>query len=238
MHARVAGQLGMEGRDQEASLPQEHGDAVVAREHLDVAAGIGDARCADEHSPHRLCVVAEVEIGLEAGELAAIAVALHVDVHEPEMRTVEQDHPRAGAEDRRGEAPDRLLEPVEPHQAGDRRRLPARDHEPVEARRAAPAGAPRRRPRRARAASPRARGNCPARQGHRSSCSDCRSRSRGNRRRAASAAAAACRAARTRRRGRRRSATPARPRALRRCPARARSGGWPRPCPARRRSAS
>src|SRR6478735_5673161 len=52
MHARVAGQLGMEGRDQEASLPQEHRDAVVAREHLDVAAGFGDARCADEHSPH------------------------------------------------------------------------------------------------------------------------------------------------------------------------------------------
>ena len=48
------------------------------------------------------------------------------------MLAVEQDHPGAGPEDGALEAADRLLEPVEPHQARDRRRLAARDDEPVE----------------------------------------------------------------------------------------------------------
>ena len=133
MHARVVGQLRVERRDQEAPLPQQHGHAVVAGEHLDVGAGVRHPRRADEHAAQRLAVVAQVEVGLEARELAAVAVALHIDVDQPEVGAVEQDHPRARAEDGRGELPDRLLEPVEPHQARDRRRLAAGDHEPVEA---------------------------------------------------------------------------------------------------------
>ena len=133
MHACVVGQLRVERGDEEASLPQQHRHAVVAREHLDVRARVRHARRADEDAPHRPAVVAEVEVGLEARELAAVAVPLHVDVDEPEMRTVEQDHPGARAEDGRGEPPDRLLEPVEPHQPRDRGRLAARDHEPVKA---------------------------------------------------------------------------------------------------------
>ena len=48
------------------------------------------------------------------------------------MVPVEDDHPGAGAEDRAWELPHRLVEPVEPHQPHERRRLAARDHEPVE----------------------------------------------------------------------------------------------------------
>ena len=49
------------------------------------------------------------------------------------MVAVEQDHPGAGAEDRPLEAPDRLLDPVEPHQPRDRGRLAAGDDQAVEA---------------------------------------------------------------------------------------------------------
>ena len=84
------------------------------------------------------------------------------------MVAVEHDHPGAGAEDGAPEVADRLVEAVEVHQPRERRRLAARDHEAVEARRAARACAPRRRRRRGAAASRRARGSCPARQEHRS----------------------------------------------------------------------
>ena len=74
----------------------------------------------------------QIQVGLEARELAAVAVPLDLDVDEPEMCSVEQDHPRAGAEHGSGEPPDRFLQAVEPHQAHDRRRLAAGDHETVE----------------------------------------------------------------------------------------------------------
>ena len=48
------------------------------------------------------------------------------------MVAVEQDHPRAGPEERALERADRFLEPVEADEARDRRRLAAGDHEPVE----------------------------------------------------------------------------------------------------------
>src|SRR5436190_2059301 len=53
-------------------------------------------------------------------------------VVEPEMVAVEHDHAGAGAEDRRVEAPQRLVEAVEPHQAHDRGGLAARHDQPVE----------------------------------------------------------------------------------------------------------
>ena len=49
------------------------------------------------------------------------------------MVAVEHDHPGAGAEHGPANVADRLVEPVEAHQARERRRLAARDHEPVEA---------------------------------------------------------------------------------------------------------
>ena len=48
------------------------------------------------------------------------------------MRSIEQDHPRTGAEDRSVEGSDRIPEAVEIRQLRHRRRLSARDHEPVE----------------------------------------------------------------------------------------------------------
>src|SRR5918994_3451704 len=73
MDAGVAGQLRMERRDQEASLAEQHGPAVVAGEHLDVGTCLGDPRRTDEDAPKRLGVAREREISLEARDLAAVA---------------------------------------------------------------------------------------------------------------------------------------------------------------------
>ena len=55
-----------------------------------------------------------------------------LEVGQTEVLAVEQDHPRARAEDRAVERADRLVEPVRAPQARDRRRLAARDDKPVE----------------------------------------------------------------------------------------------------------
>ena len=75
----------------------------------------------------------EREIGLEARRLPAVGVPLHLDVHEPEVVAVEDDHARAGAEDRPLELRDRRVEPVEAHEPHERRRLAAGHDEPIEA---------------------------------------------------------------------------------------------------------
>src|SRR5436190_4961377 len=49
VHARVVGQLRMEGGDEEAALPREHGIAVVRGKHLDLRPRLEHARRADEH---------------------------------------------------------------------------------------------------------------------------------------------------------------------------------------------
>jgi hypothetical protein len=77
--------------------------------------------------------VTEVEVGLEALHLAPERVPLCSEVAQAEVIAVEHDHPGAGAEDRLLEAPQRVVEAVEPHQPRDRRRLSARDDQAVEA---------------------------------------------------------------------------------------------------------
>ena len=77
-------------------------------------------------------VAVELEIGLEARDLAPVGVPVDLEVGETEVGAVDEDHPRAGAEDGSVEAPDRLVEAVEGGEPQDRRRLAARDHEPVE----------------------------------------------------------------------------------------------------------
>ena len=121
MDARVVGELGMEGSDQEAALPEEHRLAVEVGEHLDALSRGRYAGRADEDSSEWLVLSGQVEVGLEAGDLAAVRVSRNLDVDEPEVVAVEHDQPRAGAEDRLLEAPNRLLEAVEPHQARERR---------------------------------------------------------------------------------------------------------------------
>ena len=136
--ACVIGQLRMERGDKDAAVPEQDRLAPSSwqsalGEDLNAGAVVGHARRADEDAAQRLVVAVEVEIGLEARELAAVGVSIDLEVGKAEVSSVEQDHPGAGAEDRLLEAPHRLLEPVEPHQPRDRRRLAARNDEPVEA---------------------------------------------------------------------------------------------------------
>src|SRR5712691_5596909 len=132
VHPGVVGQLRVERRDDDAPLPQENRLAVVLGEHLDLGPDVRDARCADEDAAQRLVRSLEFEIGLEARDLATVGVPLDLEVEQAEVAPVEEDHPRARAEDRGLEAANRLLEAVEPDQAADRRRLAARDDEAVE----------------------------------------------------------------------------------------------------------
>ena len=76
---------------------------------------------------------ASVEVGLERRDLPPEGVPPHAHVDEAEVVAVEHDHPGARAEDRPARTAHRLVEPVEAHQARERRRLAARDHEAVEA---------------------------------------------------------------------------------------------------------
>src|SRR4051794_28012825 len=123
--ARVVGQLRMERGDEDAPLPREDRMTVDLGQHLDVGASVLDPRRTDEDGAHGLVAVTDVEVGLERVHLAAEGVAAGRDVGEPEVLTVEHDHSRARAEDRRLELAERLVEAVELHQARDRRRLAA-----------------------------------------------------------------------------------------------------------------
>src|SRR5436309_3463068 len=110
VHARILRQLGMEGGDEDPSLPQQHGLATVLGQHLHVGPRLGDARRADEDAAERHGVALELEVCLEARDLPPVGVAPHGEIDETKMVPAEQDHPRAGAEDGPAEAPDRLLE--------------------------------------------------------------------------------------------------------------------------------
>src|SRR6187402_747770 len=72
VHARVVGQLGVERREQEASVADEHGLAVVLREHLDACADLAHARRPDEDAAQLVIVPHEVEVGLEARDLSPV----------------------------------------------------------------------------------------------------------------------------------------------------------------------
>src|SRR3954470_6879487 len=115
VHACIFRQLGMERRSEEAALAQKDGLAVVLRQHLDVGAVVAHARGANEDSAQRLLLVAQAQVGLEAGDLAAIGVAVDIDVHQSQVPAIEDDHSRASAEYRAGKRAQRLVEPVEAH---------------------------------------------------------------------------------------------------------------------------
>ena len=132
MDPGIIRQLGVERGDEDTPVAQQHGLAVELGQHLHVGSDVADARRADEHSPERALVSVELEIRLEARDLPSVRVPIDLQVGQPEVRAVEQDHPRARPEDRRRERADRLVEPVERGEPEDRRRLPARDHETVE----------------------------------------------------------------------------------------------------------
>src|SRR5690349_13715241 len=133
VHARVIGQLRMEGGDQHPALAQEHRVAVQLGQHLHLGAGCGHTRRADEYAAQRPVLAGELEIGLEARHLPSVAVPRHLEVKHAEVIAVEEDHPRARAEQRLRELPQRVLQPVQANEPHDRGRLAARDDEPVEA---------------------------------------------------------------------------------------------------------
>src|SRR4029077_13713121 len=70
---------------------------------------------------------------LEARDLPTERVALDQEVDQSQPLAIEDDHPRAGAEDRGRECANRLVEDVEAHQTHHRGRLAARDDQAVEA---------------------------------------------------------------------------------------------------------
>ena len=160
----------MERSDQEAPLPEQDRLAVELGQHLDLLAGTLHPRRPDEDPAERLLLPGQLEVGLEARDLAAVRVALDLEIDEAEMVAVEHDQPGAGAEDRLLEAADRVLEPVEPHQAHERRRLSAGDDEAVEPGELLGLAHFDRRPRRGAATSPHAHESSPGGPGRRSSC--------------------------------------------------------------------
>ena len=90
---------------QQVALPRGHDVPVVRGEHLDALADRLDPRRADEDAAERLVEAVEVEVGLEAVDLAAVGVAAHRDVHQAERLAgpaapstiVLRDQDRAGA---------------------------------------------------------------------------------------------------------------------------------------------
>src|SRR5439155_24674619 len=103
------------------------------REHLDGRPDLADTGRTDEDAPQGLTVAVERQIGLEARDLAAIAVSVDLAVESAEVAAVEDDHSGAAPKYRPRELAHGLVEPVETHQPHERRRLASGDHEPVEA---------------------------------------------------------------------------------------------------------
>src|SRR6266540_2641011 len=106
----------MERRDDEPSLANEHRPAVVIGQHLDLGPGLADPRRPDEDAPQWPSLSRELEISLEARDLATVRVSVNLEVDEPEVVAVEDDHPGARTQDRLLERPDRLVEAVQTHQ--------------------------------------------------------------------------------------------------------------------------
>src|SRR5438445_10285218 len=132
VHARIFRQLGVERRDEEATLPQEDRLTLVLCQDLDVRPCLAHARRTDEDAAKRLVIPSEPEIRLEARHLAAVGVPVDFEVDHAEMLAVEDDHARARTEHGPGERAQRLVEPVQAHQPHERGRLAARNDEPVE----------------------------------------------------------------------------------------------------------
>ena len=106
VYTPVVGELGMEGRGQQVAGADEHGVIVATGKDLDARAKTADARRADEN--HLYGAAGERSFGVEDDGvvLAAIGVALDVDVEDPEAALGrvgdvlrEEDAAGAGAED-------------------------------------------------------------------------------------------------------------------------------------------
>ena len=145
----------MEGGGHDAALADEHGIISCLASTSTAGPTDLDPRRPDEHAVERLVEAVDVEVGLEAVELAAVAVAPDGDVEGAEAALVgpavehlggQQDHPGARAEHRHAVGRpglDLVEQPARRQQVGHRRALAAGHDERVDARRGRRAGAPR-----------------------------------------------------------------------------------------------
>src|SRR4029453_6243838 len=113
--------LGMERREQEASVADEYRLAVERADHVDALPELANTRRPDEHTAERNLVGCELDIGFEALHLTAERVPIDDEVREVEMLAIEHDHPRARTEDGARVGADRLVEAVQLGEAHDRR---------------------------------------------------------------------------------------------------------------------
>src|SRR5207253_8166497 len=81
--ARVIRQLRMEGRDDHAALAEQDRLAVELGQDLHLRARADHPRSTDEHPVQRPVVAGELELGLEARDLAPVGVAIDLEVEQP-----------------------------------------------------------------------------------------------------------------------------------------------------------
>ena len=139
VHARLAGQLGMEGRCDRAALLDGDRLAVEVREDLRAGADLLDARRADEDAVERrrdrLRARGRPRTSAAGGRSRCAARRCRSAPSRswpgsPSLRLArEQDHARAGAEQRPLVAAQRGVEARRDEQLADRRRLAAGQHE-------------------------------------------------------------------------------------------------------------
>src|SRR5579863_4734818 len=107
MHGRIVGELRMESRGEDASLPDQRWLARIFGEDFDASADLIDDRPADEYHFHRLRLqLCRTEKDV-AGQLSAVSIAKngHVEKAERVLRRVlhrggKKDRTRTGAENR------------------------------------------------------------------------------------------------------------------------------------------
>jgi hypothetical protein len=136
MKAGVVGQLGVECRGEDAALADRDRVALVAGQHFHLRSMALDPGSADENRTQRLVADSlDLEVGLEALQLAAEGVASRRRIDQAEVIGAADDQPGASAENwppgfvvgAQGR-----LQPGRSDALGDRRTLAAGDDEPVE----------------------------------------------------------------------------------------------------------
>jgi hypothetical protein len=146
MDAIVIRQLGVECRREQWALPDKHRFAIHQRKYIDVVTGALDEWSANEHAVEGRVETGDVEVGLEAVDLAAEGVAAHVDVEHAEPHLIgpavlhpfgQQDQTGARPEHRHAIVdpfPDRLLETGGDEQERHRGRLAAWEYQRIDLR--------------------------------------------------------------------------------------------------------
>src|SRR5947209_1712239 len=89
VHARIFRQLRVERGDDDASVPDEHRLAVAIGQNLHVLPRLAHARRPDEDPAERLVLAGQLEISLEARDLAAVRVPVDSEVGKAEVLAVQ-----------------------------------------------------------------------------------------------------------------------------------------------------